>query len=287
MYFNIAYNSFKNKILQFWLLKEVFLMATSDARQKFVIEFPKIDLKSLRDRLFKKGVRIEAFGDSVMKGIMLDENKHFRSCANRFDIIRRDFDIEIVNNARIGFTIERGFAQIKKFVTKEDCPEFVLLEYGGNDCNFDWKAVSEHPDKEHLPVIAPERFAELYREVVRYLTKCGATPIIILPPPIDADKFLTWVCRDGLSRENILKWLGNTSMIYRWQEYYAQICENIARECGVYTLDLRSVFITRHDFDSLICEDGIHPTAKGHEIIDRRLHELLTEILSLDSQQYS
>ena len=52
----------------------------------------------------------------------------------------------------------------------------------------------------------------------------------------------------------------------------------LPRECGVYTLDLRTVFITRHDFDSLICEDGIHPTAKGHEIIDNRLHELLTEI---------
>ena len=253
-------------------------MIMSDSRKKFKIEFPKIDLAGLRDRLFKKGVRIEAFGDSVMKGVMLDENKRFRSYANRFDIIRRDFDIEVVNNARLGFTIKRGFTQIKKFVTKEDCPEFVLLEYGGNDCNFNWKEVSEHPDEEHLPVIPPERFAELYREVVNYLRDCGAAPIIILPPPIDADKFLTWICRNGLSRENILKWLGNTSMIYRWQEYYAQICENIARECGVYTLDLRTVFITRHDFDSLICEDGIHPTAKGHEIIDNRLHELLTEI---------
>ena len=139
------------------------------AEKKFKIEFPKIDLKSLRDRIFKKGVRIEAFGDSVMKGIMLDENKRFRSYADRFDIIKRDFDIEVVNNARIGFTIERGFAQIKKFVTKDDCPEFVLLEYGGNDCNFDWKEVSEHPDEDHQPIVSPERFASLYREVVTYL----------------------------------------------------------------------------------------------------------------------
>ena len=39
-------------------------MIMSDSRKKFKIEFPKIDLAGLRDRLFKKGVRIEAFGDA-------------------------------------------------------------------------------------------------------------------------------------------------------------------------------------------------------------------------------
>ena len=65
-------------------------MIMSDSRKKFKIEFPKIDLAGLRDRLFKKGVRIEAFGDSVMKGVMLDENKRFRSYGHKAGLLESD-----------------------------------------------------------------------------------------------------------------------------------------------------------------------------------------------------
>ena len=142
-----------------------------------------------------------------------------------------------------------------------------MLEYGGNDCNFNWKEVSEHPDKEHLPVIPPERFAELYREVVNYLRDCGATPIIILPPPIDADKFLTWICRDGLSRENILKWLGYVEKIYETHKSYSDAVAEIAQERIVPLVDVRSAFPSGNALGEYMCIDGVHPDKKGYQLI--------------------
>ena len=33
-------------------------------------------------------------------------------------------------------------------------------------------------------------------------------------------------------------------------------------------MDLRTPFLIRHDYDELLCADGMHPTEKGHSIID-------------------
>ena len=122
------------------------------------IDFEKIKRKLLAlDKADKSN--IIAFGDSVMKGVLLDENTgRYVTHKGRFDAIEERFHIAIENNARFGFTVERGFEQIKKTIREENHPDIVLLEYGGNDCNFDWKDVSEHPDKEHFPVISPEKF---------------------------------------------------------------------------------------------------------------------------------
>ena len=109
-------------------------------------------------------------------------------------------------------------------------------------------------------------------ELLDYVISCGSVPVIILPPPIDSEKFLSWVCRNGLSRENIVSWLGEPSLIYRWQEHYSRICERIARQRGLAIIDLRTAFIISHEYSSLICADGIHPTEKGHKIIDNELY---------------
>ena len=236
------------------------------------IDFEKIKRKLLAlDKADKSNVI--AFGDSVMKGVLLDENTgRYVTHKGRFDAIEERFHIAIENNARFGFTVERGFEQIKKTIKEENHPDIVLLEYGGNDCNFDWKDVSEHPDKEHFPVISPEKFEKTYNDLLNYVISCGSVPVIILPPPIDSEKFLSWVCWNGLSRENIVSWLGEPSLIYRWQEHYSRICERIARQRDTAVIDLRTAFIISHEYSSLICADGIHPTEKGHKIIDNELY---------------
>lgn len=236
------------------------------------IKTPKnFDFSKIKDSLAGKGKSFAAFvfGDSVLRGVIFDEKAGgYRMHRGRFADAMARFHLDIQNNSRFGFTVDRGSELIRETVTKENHPEFVFLEYGSNDCNFDWEKVAEEPDSEHDPVMPAERFTKLYSELVDYVFDCGSMPVVVLPPPIDSEKFLSWVCRKGLSRENILHWLGSADMIYRWQEYYSGLCENIAREKGCLIIDLRTPFLTRHDYDKLLCADGMHPTEKGHEIID-------------------
>ncbi len=236
-----------------------------------------IDLEKLKARLLaldkKETTTLAAFGDSVMRGVMLDAaSGRYITHKGRFDAVNENLNIKAENNARFGFTAERGLDQIKKSISKGSHPDIVLLEYGGNDCNFDWSIISENPKCEYDPAVTPEKFEKVYGQIIDYVLSCGSIPVIVLSPPIDAEKFLTYICRGGLSRENIVVWLGDASLIYRWQEHYSRICERIARVRDLPLLDLRTPFITRHDYPSLICEDGIHPTEKGHKLIDEELY---------------
>ena len=44
------------------------------------------------------------------------------------------------------------------------------------------------------------------------------------------------------------------------------------------TTDLREEFLYTHAFKSLICDDGIHPTAEGHRMIEDILVNSLSRV---------
>ena len=96
---------------------------------------------------------IAAFGDSVLKGVIY-EDEHYRVTDSSFQkICEQSFGITIENKARFGSTIAKGESVFEKnlsFISGTD-GEYVVLEFGGNDCNFNWKEVSEDPERHHLP----------------------------------------------------------------------------------------------------------------------------------------
>ena len=94
-------------------------------------------------------------------------------------------------------------------------------------------------------------------------------------PPIDSEKYLAYITRNGISRGNIVKWLGDVEMIYRFQEYYSNAILNYAVTSGSPVIDMRSELLPRHDFKSLISKDGIHPSQKGYKIIFEKLFNVL------------
>ena len=174
-------------------------------RSNKYIKTPKnFDFSKIKDSLAGKGKSFAAFvfGDSVLRGVIFDEKAGgYRMHRGRFADAMARFHLDVQNNSRFGFTVDRGSELIRETVTKENHPEFVFLEYGSNDCNFDWEKVAEEPDSEHEPVMPAERFTKLYSELVDYVFDCGSMPVVVLPPPIDSEKFLSWVCRKGLSRK--------------------------------------------------------------------------------------
>jgi lysophospholipase L1-like esterase len=100
--------------------------------------------------------------------------------------------------------------------------------------------------------------------------------VLLTLPPIDSRRYLRFICRDGLSRENILRWLGDVDAIYRWQEKYSAMVGAIAAEEGLRVIDLRGCFLRDgHSPEELLCEDGIHPSRLGQSLIFRTLSAAL------------
>lgn len=205
--------------------------------------------------------KIKIYGDSILKGVMYNEElKRYKLFGYRFDELKEN-GIEVENNCKMGATVEEGFKIMK--ATLEDCDKdtVVVLEYGGNDCNYNWAAVSENPQGEFYPNTPEDKFTETYLELVEYARSKGARVAICTLVPIDSERFIHWVTR-GLNYDNVVNWMGDINRISRWQEYYSRLSEKVARIANCAVLDLRSIF--KGSMGDMLGLDGMHPSAEGH-----------------------
>lgn len=216
-----------------------------------------------------KKVNIEVYGDSILKGVLLDKTTlRYSTIKNSvIDYLSSKMPFCIKNNARFGYTIKKGYSQLERDLEKGLNCDAVVLEYGGNDCDFDWKIISDNPDIKCDPKTKLDEFENTYIDMINKLKAKSITPILTSLPPINAEKYIDWICRGGLNKDNIIRWLGDVQMIYRFQELYSRTIESIARKTGSLYIDLRAAFLDKHNFSDLICEDGIHPNEEGHKLI--------------------
>lgn len=210
---------------------------------------------------------ISLYGDSILKGVLL-QNDRYTVSAEKLEAFAKEFGLSIRNRSRFGATIDKGLDRINADVEKQEpLGDFAVMEYGGNDCAFNWEAVAENPDGEHLCNTPPEKFIALYEQAVEKLQKAGCKPILTTLPPIDPDRYLKWICRRGLDKSSILHWLGDENAIYRWQERYAGLVIALGERLRVPVVNVRETFLSKRRLDGLLCEDGIHPSDKGQNLI--------------------
>lgn len=219
-----------------------------------------------------KKTKIAIFGDSVSKGIVYDDiKKKYRKVKKNFvDIISESKGLVIDNLSKFGCTVSKGIEIFRKNVDKIKNCSIVVLEFGGNDCNFKWSEIARDPYAEHESAVPPERFREEYERLIKAVKAANCVPVLLSLPPIDYLRFFEWVSQ-GLSRENILKFLGNKDFIYRWHEMYNDIIFDLAQRESVMVLDIRRIFLSNRNIQDYICTDGMHPNEKGHELISKAL----------------
>ena len=219
--------------------------------------------------------RIEVFGDSIMRGVVCADGWKLKFRRNRKYEYLTDLGYEVNNSGMIGATIQKGLQIIEKELSRMDNETIVLLGFGGNDCSYDWKHMFDAPNTAKFPYVAPDEFMRLYRQAIDRIKKTGARVALCNLVPIDSAKFFNWISTQGPGHI-ILEWLGDTAMLYRWHEYYNRAVERIAETEKCDLIDLRSAFLTRRDFGSLLCQDGIHPTEKGYSIIDSQIKTFIS-----------
>lgn len=218
------------------------------------------------------------FGDSVAKGVVLDSvSKKYVLLKNSFaNRVKSVANFGVKNYSRFGSTVTKGQETLSKRLGELKDYDYVALEFGGNDCDFNWAKVAAEPDAEHCPNTPMNIFVQKYTQMIREIQKAGSHPVVLSLPPIDARRYFAWVSR-GLNAGNILHWLGDdVERIYRWHEMYNVAVLRLADAADVPLIDISSAFLETNDCRRLICDDGIHPNERGHELIAGTINDAVS-----------
>lgn len=225
-------------------------------------------------------MKLVALGDSVIKGVVL----HKENKGNRYSLVDKSIveycanklGGESVNLGKMGCTIEVCERILDRHIDELTDSEYVLLECGGNDSDYDWLSIAKNPNLEHLPNTPLERFVCAYVRIINKVIQKGAKPIILSLPPMNADKYFEFVSEKWSNelRNNMLSWLGGTTnTIISGHELYNQATMLVAQRTGAQWIDVMTIL--QNDNQSYLCEDGIHPNELGQ----RRIADMILSVL--------
>lgn len=222
------------------------------------------------------------FGDSVMKGIVVDKDnspvdglKYKISDMGFAARCRRSLGIEVENFARFGGMVTHGMKFVDRYAERIKQADYVIFEYGGNDCDYNWAEIAQNPDDEHHPNVPIELFSERYRELIDKVKMLGARPVLLTLPVLDPERYFRFFSK-GLNGDNILRWLhGSVLNIDRWHERYNMEVMRLGVLTHTPVIDITSVFLEKRNYSDYLCEDGIHPNEAGHRLIEEAIMSYL------------
>ncbi len=219
-----------------------------------------------------KTTRIAALGDSITKGVVLNDQNRYSAAEQSFlDILSRELDLRVDNYGKFGCTVSYGNSVLEKHGADIAESDYTFIEYGGNDCDFDWLKIAQEPHGDHKAKTPLEEFTEELSSLVAKIKDLGSIPVLITLPPILSDTYFSFFTR-SMSEEqkgNVKEWLGgDVGIIARWHESYNRALFQVANQTRTKIIDITTPFDTfRGDLASLFCIDGIHPNARGHQLI--------------------
>ena len=156
--------------------------------------------------------KICTFGDSIMRGVISDQQGpdgkpvYKISDSNFVSRCEQRLGIKIFNFACFGSTTSQGMKYINRNEEEVKSSDIAVFEYGGNDCDFDWKAVSAAPDAPHQPKVTLGNFVKQYEALINKVRSLNLKPVIMSMPLIEPDRFFEFLSL-GLNKDNILRWL--------------------------------------------------------------------------------
>ena len=228
--------------------------------------------------------KVEVLGDSILKGIQVNpsNNKYYTKNDIDFATLSSAYSLEFKNESRFGCTVTKGSRIIQEKVQHGFHCDALLMDFGGNDCDYVWDEISKNPFEIHEPHTPLDLFTKEYTKLIRFLKTQNILPIITTLPPLDSQRFFQWWC-NNLNKDNILKWLGSIDQIYKHQESYSNQILLIAESENIPFIDIRHAFLEDGDPSLLICEDGTHPNSKGQQKITKAFDEFLRKFIKSET----
>ncbi|MDR1573416.1 MAG: SGNH/GDSL hydrolase family protein [Clostridiales Family XIII bacterium] len=207
------------------------------------------------------------FGDSISKGVVFDAvRKRYSILKDNFaNLIGRE-GVFVKNHARFGCTVTEGMDILSRHGEAPGVCDLTLLEFGGNDCDYNWAEVSRDPLRKHDCKTPIALFSEKYKTMIDAVVSSGGKPLLLTLPPIDERRYFAWISK-GLNADRIIDFLGSVRTIFTWQETYSGIARTLSKVCNAPLIDIRAGFLALRDYRDSLCEDGIHPNETGHQLI--------------------
>lgn len=227
---------------------------------------------------------INVWGDSILKGAVTGYSE------NRFDVLddknslflaSQKLGFTLVNKSVFGNIINKAQRTLNHDMEKGVTCDLGIIESGGNDCDYDWSAVSADPDSPHNPRNTLSEFLRMTDEMVQTLRAHKITPLLMTMPPLVLDRWYTCIT-NGQNEANIKKFLHNDIFrLYSLHELYSMNIVKYAVTHSVQFVDMRMAMLETPDYKSLMCGDGIHPNVEGYaymaQIWERELPKVKKE----------
>ncbi len=219
-------------------------------------------------------IKCAIFGDSVLRGLYREPDGHRKLWDQKYWInkIMEDCGVMVTNHSQIGNTVERGRMQFEKALNNGMKADYVLLEYGGNDSDFEWAQVVEAPDAAHVSHTPLPVFEQAYGQFIRRVRELEMEPVAVIPAPIDGRRYLDFL-GSAYDKQTIADWLQDTTAMYRHVELYAFTVVKLAMQYGCAVLDIRTPFLGRKDLPQLLSMDGLHYLPESYDIIWQQIYD--------------
>ena len=230
----------------------------------------------------KEDYIVVAYGDSITKGVIYDDerSKYVNSKENFTNIIGNKIKGQVHNAGKFGSTIIRAASKMYNDVIKKT-PDIVLIEFGGNDCDYKWDDIAKNPEDEYKPNTDIFAFRETLLTMIDTLKNNHIIPVLMTLPPLDPLKYFKWITKeDSFAEQNILRWLGAKDRLFTWHSSYSKIITEVAKETSTVIIDVRTEFLKYSDYSKFLCKDGIHPNIEGQSLI-------ATAILKFAKENYN
>ena len=215
-------------------------------------------------------MKLVVFGDSILKGVITIPNseKLFDTTENdSLSLAQKELGFELDNRSIYGNITSKGLVKLQKFYEKGGEADFCVIEFGSNDCDYDWGTlVQKVPLEDYLANLAA---------MIKLCRDHKVTPLMMgLIPYVCDDWFKTII--KGQDEKAILDFLGGSpETLGKNQLIYKNAQTDFVQKNKVQFLDPWTIF---EGHKELMCFDGIHPNEKGYELLSKAWIKFLSEV---------
>lgn len=227
--------------------------------------------------------KITLFGDSIPKGYTTKCGKIEKVEGDAVTLLEKKYGFSIENRSMYGQTLNRLYERrvVERYIeeSKGSPDRTVVFCIGGNDSDFDWKAVAAEPLAPHESKTPLPLFKRELGELIVKLKNDGVKVMLTTLPPVDSSRFFEKIICRMADGEQVLRFFnGDVTNISRYQESYnlAVIETAVKNDCRL--IDIRIPFLMQHDYLSNYSDDGIHPNAAGHKVIAESVMQFIDDL---------
>lgn len=219
---------------------------------------------------FRNAAAVTVFGDSISKGLYLENGKICRIEHSAVSILSEKYGIAVDNFSSYGQTLKKCWdkGHFERFLRETPRGSMLAIALGGNDCDYRWEEVAKAPLAGHAPNTPLPEFEAILKNAIGLLRSNGRIPVLFSLPPIDSARYFRNVICARADGARILEFFrGDITNIARHQEAYNAAILKAALGSGCAFIDFRTELLLKPDFLSCLADDGIHPNERGHREI--------------------